>query len=192
MKKFFIVPGFKEKVTNKKYILLKKFLTTKGFEVVMVPVIWDRKTISENAKEFQEFYNKHKGKENYILGFSFGAVITFISAEKLQPKKIFLCSLSPYFKEDLKNEKQWILDYVGRKRVADFLLMRGKAIAKELKIPATIFYGEEEGRRYPKLKKRCEETASLVYKAKLVVVKNAPHDTSFPEYAEAIMNEFSY
>lgn len=190
MKKFFIVPGFKEKITNKKYISLKNFLTTKGFEVVMVSVTWERKTISENAKEFQEFYNKKKGEENYILGFSFGAMITFISAQKLQPKKIFLCSLSPYFKEDLKNEKPWILDYIGTRRTADFLLMSGKTIAKDLTIPTTVFYGEEEGRRYPKLKKRCEETASLVNKVKLVIVKNAPHDTSFPEYAKAIKNEF--
>lgn len=175
---------------NKKYISLKNFLTAKGFKVIMVPVTWDRKTISENAKEFQVFYDKNKGAENYILGFSFGAVITFISAEKLRPVKIFLCSLSPYFKEDLKNEKQWILDYVGKRRVSDFLTMDGRKIAKELKVTATIFCGEEEGRRYPKLKKRCEETASLAHKAKLVMVKNAPHDTSFPEYAQAIKNEF--
>lgn len=190
MKKFFIIPGFKEKSTSKKYAWLKNFLTTKGFEVVLVPVIWNRKTISENAKEFQEFYNKQKGNENYILGFSFGAMIAFISAECLQPKKVFLCSLSPYFREDIKNEKQWILDSIGTKRTNDFSLMSGKVIAKELKIPTTVFYGEEEGRRYPKLKKRCEETVRIAYEAKLVVVKNAPHDISFPKYIEAIKNEF--
>lgn len=189
MKKFFLLPGFRQKATDKQFLWLKKFLTEKGLEVVLVPITWERKTMTDYAAEFEAFYSKNKGKENYILGFSYGAVITFITAEKLKPEKVFLCSLSPDFKEDIKNEKQWILDYVGKNRTADSLTRSGREIAKKLSVPAVIFFGEKEGKQYPKLKKRCEETARLAKKARLVVIKDAPHNISHPEYIKALKQE---
>jgi hypothetical protein len=47
-------------------------------------------------------------------------------------------------------------------------------------------YGEKEGSDYPLLKKRSEETANLATSSKLIIVENAPHDISFPEYQTAI------
>ena len=153
MKTFFIIPGFRQKATDKQFVWLKKFLIEKSFKVILVPITWERKVMSDYVIEFEDFYNKHKGDENYILGFSYGAVITFITAQKLQPKKIFLCSLSPDFKEDLKNEKQWILNYIGKKRTIDAITRSGDSIAKNLTVPTIVFYGEKEGKQYPKLKK---------------------------------------
>ncbi len=189
MKKFFIIPGFRQKATDKQFLWLRKFLIERGFSVELVPITWERRTMTDYALEFEAFYNKNKLQENYVFGFSYGAVITFITAEKLKPKKIFLCSLSPDFKEDIKDEKQWILDYVGKRRTADSRTRSGKEIAKKLTISAIIFCGEKEGRQYPKLKRRCEETVQLAKKAKLVMVKDAPHNISFPEYVNALKQE---
>ena len=90
MKKIFIIPGFKQKTTDKQFVWLKKFLITKGFSVSMVPITWDRRTMTDYALEFENFYERHKAKDNYVLGFSYGAVIAFITANKLKPKKIKL------------------------------------------------------------------------------------------------------
>ena len=49
-----------------------------------------------------------------------------------------------------------------------------------------VMYGEKEGSDYPLLKKRSEETANLATSSKLIIVENAPHDISFPEYQTAI------
>ena len=190
MKKFFIVPGFKQKATDTMFVWLRKFLTEKGFDVVLVPITWERRVMSNYIEEFEEIFNKNKGNENYILGFSYGSVITFAIAEKLKPKKIFLCSLSPDFKEDLKNEKQWILNYIGKKRTVDALTRSGIALARSLTIPSVVFYGEKEGKQYPKLKKRCGETVRLAKNARLVVVKDSPHNLAHPEYINAIKQEF--
>lgn len=190
MKTFFIIPGFRQKATDQQFVWLKRFLTEKGFKVIQVPVTWERKTMSDYVLEFEEFYNKNKTEKNYILGFSYGAVITFITAEKLQPEKVFLCSLSPDFKEDLKNEKQWILNYIGKRRAADAITRSAIGIAKKLSVPSIVFYGEKEGTQYPKLKKRCEETVTLAKDAKLVVVRGAPHSISHPEYILAIKEQF--
>jgi pimeloyl-ACP methyl ester carboxylesterase len=190
MKKIFIIPGFKQKPTDKYFIWLKKFLHSKNFDVVIVPINWNYKTMSDYIKEFEKFYNKHKSEENYILGFSYGAVITFITAERLKPKKIFLCSLSSDFKEDVPKMSNFIKQYIGKKRILDCLTRSGKSIAKELTIPTVIFYGEKEGKQYPQLKKRCEETAKISKNSKLIIVKNSPHDISHPDYMNAIRAEF--
>lgn len=190
MKKFFIIPGFKQKATDKQFVWLKKFLTRKCFDVSMVPITWNRRTMTDYAAEFENFYEDNKSGNDYFLGFSYGAVIAFITANKLKPKKIYLCSLSPDFKEDIINAKQWILDYIGKNRVADSLTRSGKKIAKELIIPAVVFYGEKEAEQFPQLKIRCEETVKLARRAKLVIVKKAPHDIAHPEYKEVIKAEF--
>ncbi len=190
MTKVFIIPGFKQKTTSISFSWLKKFLTEKGFEVVIVPVTWDHKTITDNVLEFEKFYFKHKTKENYILGFSYGAVIALLSAEKLLPQKLFLCSLSSDFKEDVASMSTAIKKYIGKKRVADCLTRSGKDFAKKLTVSTTIFYGEKEGAEYPQLKTRCEETARLVKNAKLIIVKDSPHDITRPEYIKAIKEHF--
>jgi len=188
-KTFFIIPGFKQRVSSEPFAWLVKFLKQRGFEVVEVPVTWDRHTNTECAKDFQDFYRKRKSKKNYILGFSYGAVIAFISATVLRPEKLYLCSLSPDFREDLSYMKPWIKKDLGKKRIADVKQRSGRGIAKMLRMPITIFYGEKEARRYPALKIRCEETAQLAKDARVVIIKNAPHDIHYPSYEAAIKKE---
>ncbi|MFA7191997.1 MAG: hypothetical protein WC089_01710 [Candidatus Paceibacterota bacterium] len=189
MKTFFIVPGFKMKATDREYRWLITFLKDNGFRVVAVPVHWNHKTLSQNAEAFIEFYNKNKSDLNYILGFSYGSVITFITASILKPRKIFLCSLSPDFAEDrLTIDKNSVRD-IGKKRFDDVRTRSSIKFAKELEVPTVLFYGEKEGTKYPQLKKRAEETFNLVNKSKLIIVKNASHKIDFPEYVDAIKKE---
>lgn len=190
MKKIFIIPGFKQKATDKSFVWLKKFLIAKGFGVSLVPIAWERRTMTDYAAEFESFYKKHNATDNYVLGFSYGAVIAFITANKLKPKKIYLCSLSSDFKEDVRSMKRGIVKYIGKRRISDSLTRSGKKIAKDLIVPAVVFYGEKEGRQYPQLKIRCEETVKLARQAKLVVVKRSPHAIDHPEYRKAIKAQF--
>ena len=67
--------------------------------------------------------------------------------------------------------KPRIAKYIGKRRISDSLKKRsGKKLHKTFAVPAVVFYGEKEGRQYPQLKIRCEETARLA-KQKLVVIK---------------------
>src|SRR3989344_4332194 len=191
MKTIFIVPGFTDKIErNPKYTWLVKFLKKRWYKVIETPVKWKKRTITDYVSDFKKFYEVNKGKENYILGFSYGAVITFISASELKPKKIFLCSLSPDFKEDVKYMKPWIIKYIGKRRFEDAKTRSAVKIAKSLTMPSVAFYGEREGKVYPDLKARAVETVKLAKKSKLVVVPKAPHDISFFSYKAAIIKEF--
>ncbi len=188
-KTFFIVPGFKMKAGDPSYSWLVKYSEEKKMSVIKVPVKWDNTVVSENAKDFIDFYNKNKSEVNYILGFSYGSVITLLDANILKPNKIFLCSLSPDFVEDRHMMEEGVIKFIGKKRYTDTLTRSGKELAKNLQVPSVVFYGEAEGREYPQLKLRAEETVRLAKNSKLVIVKDAPHQIDFPSYVEAIKRE---
>jgi hypothetical protein len=80
----------------------------------------------------------------------------------------------------------WIKKYIGKRRIKDMATKSGKMLAQELTINTTIFYGEKEAKQFPQLKKRCEETARLARNAKLIVVKDSPHDIAHPNYVKKI------
>ena len=186
----FLIPGFKQKATDRNFAWLIKFLKVKGFRVMGVPIKWDYRTMSDYVNDFKKFYCKHKTNENRVLGFSYGAVVAFMTASELKPKKIYLCSLSPDFKEDAAKMKPHVVKLIGKNRFADVKTRSAKKIAKELKIPTVIFYGEAESKKYPQLKVRGEETARFAKRSKLVIVKQAPHKIDYLEYIKAIKGEF--
>ena len=190
-KTFFIIPGFKSQATDLSYRWLVNFLKKNNYVVQLVPVTWSRNTLTYNAREFSIYFEEHKTEENYVLGFSYGAVIALMTAEYTKSKEFYLCSLSPDFAEDVGSMSAWLRTYIGKNRLADASTRSACRLARSLKTQTTIFYGEQEGIDYPSLKKRCEETAKLAPKAKLIKVPNAPHKIDFPAYQEAVKSRIS-
>ena len=188
-KTLFLIPGFYQKATDHCYRWLTKYLKSKGYDVIAVPVHWKNRTMTDYVRDFEKFFLQRMGTKNYFLGFSYGAVIAFMTTSRLGPEKVYLCSLSPDFKEDASSIKSYELKLIGKKRFADVKTRSAKKIAKELKIPSVLFYGEVEGKKYPQLKKRVEETVKLSSRTKLVIVKDAPHKIDHPEYIKAIKRE---
>ena len=179
-KTFFIIPGFQTQASDEEYSWLVRFLEDRNYLV---------RTVTQNAEEFLQYFELHKTEENYILGFSYGAVIAFITAKKTNPEKLFLCSLSPDFSEDSESMPIFIRKYIGARRYIDTKTRSARAIAKKLKTPTVIFYGEKEGAMYPPLIKRAKETHEFAQNAKLVLVPEAPHEIDFPTYQYAIKSE---
>lgn len=114
MKKIaYIIPGYREShLRQRGYNKIAKFFEERRIEPIHVEIDWEKnnsKRFSDYTKQFLDLYRKPKGTEVYILGFSYGATITFLTALKTKPKALILCSLSPYFKEDLNGMKPaWV------------------------------------------------------------------------------------
>lgn len=185
-KSIFIIPGFREQVSDSQYQWMIKYYREKGYVVQKVPINWNYRLMSDYVQEFSSFSERYRTEENHVIGFSYGAMIAFISANGLKPDSLALCSLSPYFKEDLKSLKPWWIKDVGENRIRDFKKYEAIKIARLIKTPTVVFYGTVEGKKYPQIKMRCEESAEYIQGAKLVVVKNAPHKINHPAYIEAI------
>jgi len=191
-KSFFIIPGFKDSASDKQYQWLISHIKKNGWKPIVVPVVWNYRTLTQNAVDFVDFYHKNKGEENQILGFSYGAVVTLLSATKVNPDHIYLCSLSPDFKEDFATMPNWLKKYIGKKRCEDILTRSAVTLAKELKVPATIFYSEKEAVDFPSIKKRAEETAKYAQDTKLIIVSNSPHQIDSREYIESLKNNLRF
>jgi pimeloyl-ACP methyl ester carboxylesterase len=186
-KTFFILPGFKESVEHDRYSWLVDFLHQKQYKVVAVPVIWNNKTLSQNTQDFVSFFETHKGDVNYILGFSYGAVIALMASSAIRADKLYLCSLSPDFSEDIDMMPPWIMRYIGKRRYTEAQTRRSTILARTLQTPTILFYGEAEGIAFPSLKICAERVARIAPHAIAHEIPGASHDISHAAYQEAII-----
>lgn len=181
-KTIFIIPGYKHSPTKRAYKNISKILKAQGFEPVTIDIPWE-KTISKNVKYFLKEFKKIKTAEKYILGFSLGAMIAFVASTKVKVKGLILCSLSPYFKEDLSNLRDpWISDVMKK----DFSKLRCAGLAKKIKARKILMlYGTEEARS---LINRVTETyGQLPSRNKhLVKVKETGHNIGNERYLRKI------
>jgi hypothetical protein len=136
-KAFFIIPGFAHRATNKPYKKIAKILEKEGYAAVPISVPWKKGTILSNTEYFLEEYKKVNAKKKYILGFSYGAMIAFLASTKVDVEGLVLCSLSPYFREDVRNK---------RKRAnKDLAKLRFARLAKKIRAEQTfVLYGTRE------------------------------------------------
>lgn len=191
MKKYetlFIIPGFKEKISDKQYVALRKMFITKGFDVKMVPIVWDRKVLSDWIAQFREFFEKNEGRRNSVLGFSWGAMIALVTAKDIRPNRLLLCSLSPYFAEDLPKIPERWKRFIGHRRVNDFAKYSMKSAVKGVSSKVKIFIGSTEQKKFPQLAVRCTVAAKAL-STSVVVIDGVKHDIGDARYREMLNRE---
>jgi len=182
----YIIPGFKHKPKNKAYQEIASLLKKDGYIPVPVYIPWKQTTISENTQYFLKQFKKRKGKKKYILGFSFGAMIAFLASTKVQVSGLILCSLSPYFKEDLIKSRKTRRNSITKKRYLDFLSLRSLHLARQIKARQTLMlYGKKEAK--PLIRRVTRAYRYIPSKHKhLIPVKNTEHDIGSKEYLSTI------
>lgn len=183
-KTIFVIPGYKQKITQIAYREIAKLLQKECYSPLLVPIFWKNTTISENTKEFVTFYKSIRAKRKYILGFSFGAMIAFLASTKVRPTGLILCSLSPYFKEDLV--KKSFASFATGFRYRDFSRLESSKLAKKLKTKQILMlYGEKETKS---LVTRVTETFDHIPSGKklLLTVRQTGHDIGSKRYLRTI------
>ena len=171
----FIIPGFNHLSTSAAYTKLAKMLKKEGYLPILVSIPWKNTTILENIKYFLKEYKKVKSSKKYILGFSFGAIIAFVASTKVRSSGLILCSLSPYFKEDLPKETN-----------KNFSKLASFELAKKIKSKQILMlYGAEEARS---LIKRVTDTFSHISTANkfLISIHKTEHNIGNKKYLTKI------
>lgn len=180
----YIIPGFTEHTKQKRYRGILQFFQKSGFKMISVNITWERKVMSDYVQEFLTQYDQHsKNDDVYLFGFSFGAMIAFIASGQLKPKAQFLCSLSPYFQEDLPHIKKWWKNVIGSNRVKDFNTLSFEKLAKQLNCQTLIFAGTEEGSA---VARRAKEANEKIKNSQLFMIEGAKHDISQKVYLEKL------
>lgn len=186
MKKIiYLIPGFGEShIKEKGWSKVAKLFEVNGFNPVHITIDWDKTTpssFSDYTKEFLQQFKKPKNTEVYVLGFSFGAIIAFLTATKTKPTALILCSLSPFFKEDLvKFKPTWMRwwrkhfiesDYVFNDLVSK-VTTRTYLIVEDIDAKEIMHRARDAKRKLPN--------------ASLIVARGAKHRIIQKEYMTAL------
>lgn len=184
-KTIFIIPGFAQRPTNKAYIEIAKTLKRQGYCPILIDIPWKKSTISQNVEYFLKIYKETKTKKKYILGFSYGAMIAFIAATEVNPTGLILCSLSPYFKEDMKKTNK-NLSALMTARYEDFSKLHCETLAKKIKVKRVLMlYGEQEARIL--IKRVTDAFGHLsTNKKHLIRISKTTHDIGDKRYLNTI------
>lgn len=185
-KTVFIIPGFKHRPSTKAYKSISRILKKEGYLTVLVSIPWKKTTVSENTEYFLREFNKVKRKKKYILGFSLGAMVAFVASTKVRTSGVILCSLSPYFQEDVAIVKRRLMSPLMIERYDDFDKLHSKTLAKKIKTKQIhMLYGAKEARS---LKRRVNETFGHISstRKRLIQIKKTEHTIGSMRYLQTI------
>ncbi|MDZ4231277.1 MAG: hypothetical protein U1C52_00590 [Patescibacteria group bacterium] len=186
----YIIPGYCEShLRQRGYNKIAKFFEEYGIEPIHVDIDWKQSSperFSNYTEQFLEIYKKPKGVEVYILGFSYGATIAFLTTTKTKPKTLILCSLSPYFKEDLNGMKpSWIRWFRKNFIESDYSFTK---LAPKVKSKTYLIVGDEEDKS---CLIRAKDAREKIQDSKLSIAKGAKHKIGQREYLETVKRVIS-
>ena len=119
-KKLYIVPGFKQSVEDENYKEIVNYAKEVGLEIKPVHVSWNHDIdMNDYIKEVSEQIPKES--DDYILGFSFGAYISYLLSKEKRFTGYIFCTISPYFKETIEEIPRRAKEFFGSGKEADLL-----------------------------------------------------------------------
>lgn len=183
----FIVPGFKQKITDLAWLKVKKLAQKSFQQVTLFQPEWNYHTLTHWAGSFDQCRHQYVGPQ-MVLGFSFGAMIAFLSSINLPTKTAILCSLSPYFSEDISSLKPWWNQAVGKKRMAIFQETHFSKLAAKSHSQNYLLVGEKE---VPQCFTRYHDALEQLSGSCGIVVPQAGHDIGHQAYLAALDQLFN-
>jgi uncharacterized protein (DUF2235 family) len=179
----YIVPALKESPNAEIYKKVGRLFNRARIKPIFVRINWGAKNnlMQDYLNQFIKTYKKVNVKDDevYIFGFSAGAWIAFMASLEIKPKKVFLCSLSPYFKEDMKFWKKAWIDGIGKKRFNYVKNHKFSGLVRRFRSKAIIFVGKnEEG----VMIRRSRIAHESIKNSKLAMISNGIHDIRQKEY----------
>lgn len=181
----FIIPGFGCPTKNKEYQEIAKYFKKKQYKPVLIEIDWKRNTHTRYVEQFNEQYYQHvkKNDEVCILGFSFGAMTSFIASAELNPTLQILCSISPYFKEDMPHIRNWWKTFFGKKRCEVFENLSFDQVAKRTKCKTILIAGDSEG---IELARRVKDAKKKIKNSELFILEGVKHNIADDRYLKKI------
>ena len=179
----YIIPGYKHHNKQPAYRKIASFFRLRGIKPISIDIKWKYRTMIDYVGEFMGKYKEFDdNNEIYFLGFSLGAMISFISAVELKPNKIILCSLSPWFKENLPDiPKKWKRNF--KRRVDVFKELSFNEISNKINSKVILLVGDKER---PLAIKRAKDAHRRLRGSKLIMIKGAEHDIGQKEYLKTL------
>ncbi len=177
----YIIPGSGESPDEKAYKQISYFFRKKGIKPIPIKINWKYKLMPDYIEQFRQ-QAKVKNPD-YVLGFSFGAMIALISANEIKPKKLILCSLAPWFKEDLPKLKKSWLKLAGKRQVKNLKKYSFKKISRKIISKTILIYGSKEAKE---LENKVKETHKKIKNSELIAIPKVKHKIADERYLKTI------
>mgnify|MGYP001594670819 CR=1 FL=1 len=188
--KAYLIPGNKESLKSRDYQAVLNMYKELGYKPKFVQIDWKYKTIDDWVEQVKAEIPKNDLKESILSGFSWGSMIVLtIAANYINPKKLLLYSLSPYFAEDLPHVKETWLKWAGKRRVVTFKKLYMNELAVRINCPTVIFVGSKEVSKYSDMQRRTREAHKRIKGSKVIEIEDVKHDVGDPKYVQAIRKE---
>jgi pimeloyl-ACP methyl ester carboxylesterase len=118
-------------------------------------------------------YRQAKNTKVYIFGFSFGALIALMASVYLNPTKLYLCSLSPFFQDDIKKNGEKDLAILGKRRSHVLRTIQFSKVASAIKCPTIIIAGDSE---LTSVIHRAQNAAKEIRSSRLYLARASGHN----------------
>ena len=99
MKTLYVIPWYKHNIKTSWYSEIINSARGKWIKVIFMNISWKYRVMSDYINQAERLIKDTKNTG--VLWFSFWAMIALRLSQKYKFNKVFLCSLSPYFSEDL-------------------------------------------------------------------------------------------
>lgn len=177
-KKVYIIPGYNESARQDCYVEIAALFEQRNITAIPVSIHWKYRTFSNYVSQLllQIQTTEHTP---ILFGFSFGAMVAFLASLLVSPEKLYLCSLSPFFKEDLLTAGDESVQVLGKKRTREMQKISLTERAAAITCPTTLLVGSEED---PAVIQRTKNASKLINHAELHIVEGATHSLSDPAY----------
>jgi len=152
----YIIPGLGENCGEVRYKKLTQALVEKGYKVNPINPDWFR-PLSKQIFSTE--------KDSIIFGFSLGAILAWLVAQKHTTKHLILASMTPHYSFKDRKIKKTLIDLIGKKFVDDIIInLKPKNKSKK----QTIIYGDLEKEKADILIKNTDHRINKNYISEIV------------------------
>jgi pimeloyl-ACP methyl ester carboxylesterase len=180
----YMIPGYDEDIRFAGYQYVMKLFRSRGITPVGVTIRWKYRTMTDYVKGFIGQWNEGHVPA-YLFGFSFGAMVALLAAPYVNIRGLYLCSLSPYFREDIRDLTPSAQRSVGKHRMNDFKKISYKEACRKVHCKTILVAGENESHA---VWKRTYEASVAIRNAQFYSAPGATHDLSEEKYQLALRN----
>lgn len=181
-KTLLVIPGFGESTKEEQYKKLIS-LAKKDFDkIIEVNPVWNHRTVTHWYQDVLKSLSGVNPENITAVGFSLGAYILILLSEHMNFNKTLLCSLSPFFKEQLSKMPEGAQDFFGKRRVKDF---HKHHLPKKTQSSQTIFLFGTEDWVYAINQ---SEILAKVFKSEFVRIPGTGHELT-DDYIEEIIKK---
>jgi hypothetical protein len=143
----FVFPDKDKWSLQRPYPTLAQYITDAGAEVFFIDIHWDKhKSLAacsfEATKKIQELINEFNPPQTYFVGVGVGAMIAAHIGFMFRAKKMLLCSMKPFFQDELAL-LPWGWRYHAKRKIYAGA-PKPNYPANRIEIPTIFIQGEKE------------------------------------------------